>query len=122
MTTSAQSASPMTFSSMRALLWQTTRRPNRVEDSLLMRDTLQWLRDLPRGIRPRHLQQRFPRIANELCRLWKDKDALEAYLGDLLVDKRGDRQGFPALVQEELQALNRFVFFDHSGMPLLIAA
>ena len=88
-----------------SLDWDSVRRPRRLEDWMLLADTSKWLKSLPLGARPLQLPKRYPRIANELCRLWNDATARDAYLLDLLQDRRGDRQGFPALIQEELQAL-----------------
>jgi hypothetical protein len=93
---------------LRTALWAPMRRADRVEDKLLLLDTQQWLRSLPRGARPVELPKRFARIANELCRLWSAPAELEAYFASLLVDTRGDRQGFPALVHEELCALHHY--------------
>jgi hypothetical protein len=93
------------WEALRQTLWHSVRRPARVEDALLLRDTRSWLAALPFGLRPRMLPQRYPRIANELSRLWNQHDQLLAYFNDLLVDKRGDRQGFDPLIQEELQAM-----------------
>lgn len=101
-------ADQLDWEGMRSLLWEPVRRARRVEDQVLLTDTLRWLAELPRGVRPKALPRRYARIANELSRLWADEQALTTYLGDLLVDRRGGRQGFPALVHEELQALQRF--------------
>ena len=51
------------------------------------------------------IERRFSRIAKELATRWKDGD-IDAYLDSLLLDDRGDRQGFPADVLEELMFLN----------------
>ena len=108
------------FDAMREQLWEGIRRPTRVEDRLLLSDTLAWLNALPLGARPRSLPQRFPRIANELCRLWVQPEALGHYLDELLVDRRGGRQGFPPLVREELEAIERCV--ERERAPFDLAA
>ncbi len=100
---------PASFEAMREQLWIGYRRARRVEDQVLLRDTLLWRRGLPKGVRPHELPLLFPRIANELCRVWNDAPALDAYLDSLLFDKRGGRKGFPPLVREELQALSVFI-------------
>lgn len=74
-----------------------------------MGDTVRLLFGMPRGIRPLHLQEQFPRIANELPARWHDAHSVHAYLSELLEDRRGNRRGFPALVAEELQALKLFI-------------
>lgn len=84
--------------------WVNQRRP--VEVALLPA-TAQWLADLPAAIRPNELPQHYPRIANDLCRLWRQPARWDRYVADLLIVKRGDRprQGFPAQVASELGAL-----------------
>ncbi len=89
--------------------WELQRRAKRAEDALLLTDTLELLRHLPRGVQPRRLARQFPRVANEVRRLWYETDALNAYLDTLLVDSRGTREGFPALVAEEIRALRAYV-------------
>ena len=51
---------------------------------------------------------KFPRIANLLAALWQDPNSLRRYVDDLLVDKRGNRQGFPVDVLRELFALRAY--------------
>lgn len=51
------------------------------------------------------VERRFPRIARELCLLW-GKGEIDAYLDSMLIDTRGDRQGFPSAVLEELMFLS----------------
>jgi hypothetical protein len=64
-----------------------------------------WLAALPADVAPRELAQRFPRIANELCVLWKRPSRCEVYQRDLILDQRLGRDGFPAAVIRELGAL-----------------
>lgn len=51
------------------------------------------------------VERRFPRIARELSLRWKDGD-IDGYLDGLLIDERGNRQGFPGSVLEELMFLS----------------
>jgi hypothetical protein len=51
------------------------------------------------------IEQRFSRIATELATRWKRGD-IDDYLNSLLLDDRGNRQGFPAEVLEELMFLS----------------
>ncbi len=51
------------------------------------------------------IERRFSRIAQELAARWKRGD-IDAYLNSLLLDDRGNRQGFPAGVLEELMFLS----------------
>jgi len=64
-----------------------------------------WMSLLPFDLRPETTAATFPRIANALAALWSRPDALTAYLGELLVDRRGGRRGFPIKVLRELHAL-----------------
>jgi len=71
-------------------------------------ETLRWLADLPENVRPQELPSRFPRMANRVCLRWIDRRACLAYLEDLLIDKRGTRQGLPSVVAEELATLKNY--------------
>jgi hypothetical protein len=71
-------------------------------------ETLLWLERLPDALRPRVLPVRFPHMANALCRRWNNSDMLRAYLDDLLIDNRGNRQGLPADVADELATLKDY--------------
>jgi len=67
-----------------------------------------WLMKLPASVRPNHLADTFPRIANRLALVWRDATLVDKVLDDLLVDKRGGRRGFPAEVSAELLRLHSF--------------
>lgn len=82
------------------------RRPQPPES--LSNETMQWLATLPTHVRPRVLPIEYTRIANTLSRRWPDEHACEAYLDDLLVDRRGNRRGFPLSVVMELATLKDF--------------
>ncbi len=104
---SGHNSSALNFEALRQTLWQPIRRAPRVEDNLMMADTARWLNNLPPGLRPCLLQQRYPRIVNQLFLLWPSHDKTLAYFDSLLADKRGDREGFHPLIEEELTALFR---------------
>lgn len=53
---------------------------------------------------PYRLEERFARIVNRIGALWLTPQ-LDHYFDDLLVDRRGGRQGFPAEIMSELMAL-----------------
>jgi hypothetical protein len=48
----------------------------------------------------------FPRIANDLCRLWPATAALDLYFDEKEFSPRQDRMGFPPLIKEELLAMH----------------
>jgi hypothetical protein len=57
---------------------------------------------------PRFLEDRFPRVFNKIVELCETK-LIEAYLLDLMVDKRGGtRQGFPPEAATEIVRLGRY--------------
>jgi tankyrase len=53
---------------------------------------------------PRALEERFDRILTKIDELW-DRAELQAYFSDLIIDKRGGRQGFPKEVLNEILML-----------------
>jgi hypothetical protein len=53
------------------------------------------------GAYPTHLEQKFPRILDRIVALW-GKAGLDAFLQELTVTQRPDRQGFPEDVAVEL--------------------
>jgi len=71
--------------------------------------TMKWIARLPTSVRPYALLRQFPRVANALAIASRDNDALSECLYDLLVDRRGQRRGFPAEVTGELLALRRYL-------------
>ena len=82
------------------------RRSLRPEDRQMLAHTDNWLNALPAGVRPLHLQQEFPRIANDLARLWGDTPALDQYFEEIEFSPREDRRGFRPLIKEELLAIH----------------
>jgi hypothetical protein len=68
-------------------------------------ETTRWLSELPVSARPERLARQFPRIANAISRQWRSPAFCLAYLDELLIDKRGDRRGFPLEILLELAAL-----------------
>jgi hypothetical protein len=67
-----------------------------------------WVQQLPPEVRPRQLVIQYARIANKLASLWPHPIACEKYMNELMIDERGDRQGFPAEVALELAALQAY--------------
>jgi hypothetical protein len=68
----------------------------------LLKPTFAWASTLPIEIQPRSLLYKYPRIANLLAAMWPDPNSFRRYIDDLLVDKRGSRQGFPVEILREL--------------------
>jgi hypothetical protein len=82
------------------------RRPQPPE--VLAGDTIKWLASLPPDVRPSALPTRFVRIANAISRTWSDHRRCLEYLEDLLIDRRGGRQGFPFEVALEIAGLKDY--------------
>jgi hypothetical protein len=74
----------------------------------LLKPTFRWAATLPRSVQPLALMRRFPRIGNQLAAVWSDTPAVRSYLDSLLVDDRGNRQGFPPDVLRELLSLRLY--------------
>jgi hypothetical protein len=67
-----------------------------------------WLNELPETVRPMKTCARFPRIVNKFVSLWAKPADCSGFFEELLLDRRGDRQGFPAEVAFELAALKNY--------------
>jgi hypothetical protein len=79
--------------------------------------TIQWILKLSPHVQPRHLQVKYPRIANRLATLWPEPERCEPYFEELLTDKRGGRKGFPLAVAQELASLRDYYFrLHHKGV------
>ena len=74
----------------------------------LLPHTLLWAKELPSQIFPVALMDAFPRIANLIAANWKEQTAFHAYMQGLLADRRGNRQGFPSEIKEELVRLRTY--------------
>ncbi|MCP3020442.1 hypothetical protein [Cupriavidus basilensis] len=85
--------------------WAGRRQPETAEAKTLSATALKWLAVLPPQARPLELCRSYPRIGNQLAALWADPAALSDFLADLLIDKRGGRQGFPGGIALELSQL-----------------
>ena len=86
--------------------WMHARAPQ--TNNVLLDTTLTWMARLPKDVRPMVLAGRFPRIANNIADLWRRVARCEEYLDTLVVDRRGNRTGFPPDVAQELNNLRGF--------------
>ena len=77
--------------------------------------TTRWAELLPELSRPVMLMRLYPRIANRLASAWRDVEAARAVFDDLLIDRRGGRQGFPPFVQAELMHLRTLLYRAESA-------
>jgi hypothetical protein len=78
----------------------------------LLPSSLKWLKSVPEQARPVALATRYARIVNVLAQHWNDPSACSAYFDDLLIDRRGNRQGFPTAVASDIRVLREY--FLHS--------
>jgi hypothetical protein len=83
----------------------TFRRAENADDLRLSAESVAFLSALSEPVRPYRLAVRFPRIVNDLTKLWRQPIQLDRYLDQLLVDTRGNRQGFPLKILTELITL-----------------
>ena len=95
--------------------WSKVRSPERSQDQALSDIADRWMAGLPPNVRPHVLAQRYPRIANRLALCWKDRELVGPMLEDLLVDKRGNRQGFPPAVAADLRKLQAYFSSRHAA-------
>ncbi len=84
------------------------RRPLTNDDLRLSPEARALLNSLDKRVLPIQLSCRYPRVMNQIARLWRRPAHLDRYFEDLLIDKRGGRQGFPFAVAAELAALNDY--------------
>src|SRR5262245_21197003 len=77
--------------------WSKVRRARPLDQ--LLPSTAEWARRLPEAIKAPNLVSRYPRVANRLAFAWQDPRAVDDVFDDVLIDRRGGRQGFPPDVQ-----------------------
>ena len=75
-----------------------------------------WMLYLEREHFPIELGRNYPRIVNRLAETWDNPEEGNKYLDSLLLDDRGNRQGFPMKVLRELIALRELYNALHHDM------
>ncbi len=75
------------------------------EATELNAQAFRWLASFGENTRPKFLPQNYPRIANRIALLWSEPTLMRPYLDELMVDGRGNREGFPQEVLIELGSL-----------------
>jgi|GEM_PF-2511968 len=85
--------------------WSQTRAPLVDDDRVMLSHTHGWLRSIPNGMHPKQLCRHYPRIANRIATSWTDVAAVDRLLMDLMVDRRGNRMGFPPRIRQEIDRL-----------------
>ena len=89
--------------------WTPYRKNRHLQEEQVAPATLAWLGGIAEKVRPAALLRRFPRIANKIADLWGDPVICERYLNGLMIDQRGDRQGFPSEVAVEIATLKNYL-------------
>ena len=86
-------------------------------NNVLLKYAAQWADTLPQDVQPRILMREYPRIANMVALLWTEptRTAFDDYMESLLVERRGNRQGFPPAVVTDLLTLR--AAFDDRHRP-----
>lgn len=78
-----------------------------------LKTTTAWMQNLPPQVQPHAIYNRMPRIANVLAALWARPDATKAFLGSLLVDRRGGRKGFAEDIRNDVNKLQAYYVTLH---------
>lgn len=91
--------------------FQSNKRPDDGHEELHI-ETRSWLAHLPRNVEPKALVAQFPRLANDIARLWNDAAACGKLIDNLLFGTRnGTREGFPYEVAFELSYLKALTVY-----------
>ena len=76
--------------------------------NVLLPATKRWLAMLAPDVQPQALATQFPRLANRIAADWESPEMCRVFLHLLLVDQRGNRQGFPEDVARDILGLKSF--------------
>ena len=96
------------FGTWRPVNAASMRQPPSRYDQALSLAAVAWLAELPENVAPLALANHYPRIVNRLSRFWDSPRMIDTYFEELLVDRRGRRQGFPKKVLTELYGLAEY--------------
>lgn len=88
--------------------WQKNRRAPLATDRGLTGAAMDWLAQLPPGVHPHAVCERYPRIVNAIAGAWPHAEARAQIFDHLLNDRRTGRRGFPIDVEREISALCLF--------------
>jgi hypothetical protein len=100
--------------------WHALRRAIDVKESVLRKRTFKWLATLPADVRPMATARQYARIVNRIGALWSHCEFTRLYFQSLLIDRRQDREGFPSVVRDELEALQHYYFEHLSGLSAIL--
>lgn len=97
--------------------WKLKRAPEARQNQELAHPTFMWLAQLPGNMRPASLARQYPRIANKIAELWKLPLYCERYFDELMIDRRGNRLGFPPKIAAEIATLKVYFMINVSPLP-----
>ena len=100
--------------------WHAACRTTDAQDNVLHDRTCKWLATLPASVRPMAAARQYPRIVNRIGDLWAHCEYTRLNFQSLLIDRRKGREGFPAVVRQELVDLQHYYFEHLSGLPALL--
>jgi hypothetical protein len=72
--------------------------------------SIRLLETLPPTLRLVALRGQFPRVLNRIADAWHSPASFAALIDSLLIDERGQRQGFPFEVMTEITELREYYF------------
>ena len=99
------SSAPSHKSSASAADLDWKRHSSELLDTSLQPFTLTWMKNLPADVRPLQCARHYPRVMNKIAAMWNLQERCLDYLQELLMDRRGTRQGFAHGVADELRRL-----------------
>ena len=114
------SLDPLELGRMHAADWKTVRKAHPLNQ--ILPATSRWCDSLPLSDVPSETMKTYPRIANRIALAWRDPRAAQEVLDDLLIDRRGGRQGFSPFVIIELMRLQSILDGTHSFQVLTHAS
>ncbi len=85
------------------------KRTEDVRAQTLLPVAIRWCSELPLDAQPELLLELFPALANKLALAWPEPAKARELLEELLIDRRGNRSGFPSIVFSELLRLNGLI-------------
>jgi hypothetical protein len=89
---------------------QTLRKEVNTADNVLHFATREWMAHLPPKSVPEALALQFPRIVNEIARMWNKPVQCDRYLDGLIFsDREQPRQGFPPKICMEIMSLKNLM-------------
>jgi len=97
--------------------WRQRRRKPVPTDRALTGAAIDWLVSMPQEFRPKALGEQFPRIANRLAEIWRDRARTLRELEHLRDDGRRGRGGFSVAIDTEIRLLIEHIKVQSRRQP-----